>query len=378
MLKGVHLTLLVGPVVPVPVPQIVLDALTQVEVVQPDEAAGAFTLEFTLSVQSPLHTLFLLSGGGVVPLLRVIVVVTVNGMPQVLIDGVVTKTQVMPGADQRHAKLQVSGDDLTTVMQKLEFSGLDGLPYPAMPAEAIVVLLLAKYAFLGIVPLVIPSVAIDVPIPTERIPTQQGTDLEYVRLLASRVGYVFYLDPGPAPGMTTAYWGPKIKVGVPQPALNGDMDAGNNVESLSFSYDGNARTLPIVYIQNLQTKVPLPLPIPDVGPLNPPLGLIDPPPQKIRPLPETAKYSPVRALLLGMAEAAKSGDTVTGQGTLDVTRYGRVLKARQLVGVRGVGPAFDGLHYVSEVRHTIKRGEYKQSFSLSRKGLISTLPLVPP
>jgi hypothetical protein len=378
MLKGVHLTLLVGPVVPVPVPQIVLDALTQVEVVQPDEAAGAFTLEFTLSVQSPLHTLFLLSGGGVVPLLRVIVVVTVNGMPQVLIDGVVTKTQVMPGADQRHAKLRVSGDDLTTVMQKLEFSGLDGVPYPAMPAEAVVVLLLAKYAFLGIVPLVIPSIAIDVPIPTEHIPTQQGTDLEYIRLLASRVGYVFYLDPGPAPGMTTAYWGPKIKVGVPQPALNGDMDAISNVESLSFSYNGDARTLPIVYLQNLQTKVPIPLPIPDVGPLNPPLGLIDPPPQKTRPLPETAKYSPVRALLLGMAEAAKSGDTVTGTGTLDVTRYGRVLKSRQLVGVRGVGPAFDGLHYVSEVRHTIKRGEYKQSFSLSRKGLISTLPLVPP
>lgn len=377
MLKGVHLTLLVGPVVPVPVPQLVLDALTQIEVVQPDEAAGAFTLQFTLSVQSPLHTLFLLSGGGVVPLLRVIVVVTVNGMPQVLIDGVVTKTEVTPGADQRHTNLQVTGDDLTTVMQKLEFSGFPGVPYPAMPAEAIVALLLAKYAFLGVVPLVIPSIAFDVPIPTDRIPTQQGTDLEYIRLLASRVGYVFYIEPGPAPGMSTAYWGPKIKVGVPQPALNADMDAGSNVESLSFSYNGNARSLPIVYIQNPQTMIPLPIPIPDIGPLNPPLGLIDPPPQTLNPLPETAKYSPVRALLLGMAEAAKSADTVTGNGSLDVARYGRVLKARQLVGVRGVGPAFDGLHYVSEVRHTIKRGEYKQSFSLSRKGLISTVPLVP-
>lgn len=378
MLKGVHLTLLVGPVVPVPVPQVVLDALTQVEVVQPDESAGAFTLQFTLSVQSPLHTLFLLSGGGAVPLLRVIVIATVNGTPQVLIDGVVTKTDVTPGADQRHTSLQVTGDDLTTVMQKLEFSGLPGLPYPAMPAEAIVALLLAKYAFLGIVPLVIPSIAIDVPIPTEHIPTQQGSDLEYIQLLAERVGYVFYLDPGPAPGMSTAYWGPKIKVGVPQPALNADMDAGSNVENLSFSYNGNARSLPVVYIQNQQTKVPLPIPIPDIGPLNPPLGLIDPPPQKFRTLPETAKYSPTRAMLLGMAEAARSADTVTGRGSLDVTRYGRVLRPRQLVGVRGVGPAFDGLHYVSEVRHSIRRGEYKQSFTLSRKGLLSTLPLVPP
>jgi len=378
MLKGVHLTLLVGPVVPLPVPQVVLDALTQVEVVSPDETAGAFTLQFSLSVRSPLHTLFLLGGGSIAPLVRVIVVVTLNGMPQVLIDGVVTKTEIVPGADQRHTTLQVTGDDLTAVMQKLMFSGLPGLPYPAMPAEAIVLAILAKYAFLGVVPMVIPSVAIDVPIPTNRIPTQQGNDLEYIRLLAQRVGYVFYLDPGPAPGMSVAYWGPKVKVGIPQPALNADMDAASNVESLSFSYHGDARKLPVIYIQNEQTKVPLPLPIPDIGPLNPPLGLLDPPPQQYAPLPETAKYSPVRAVLLGMAEASKTADSVTGQGSLDVTRYGRVLKSRQLVGVRGAGPAFDGLHYVSEVRHTIKRGEYKQSFRLSRKGLLSTLPVVPP
>lgn len=378
MLEGIHLTLLVGPVVPVPVPQVALDALTQVEVVQPDEAAGAFTLQFTLSVQSPLHTLFLLAGGSVVPLLRVILVVTVNGTPQVLIDGVVTRTEVLPGADQRHTTLQVTGDDLTTAMTRMEFSGLPGVPFPAMPAEAIVALLLAKYAFLGIIPLVVPSIAIDVPIPTERIPTQQGNDLEYIRLLAERVGYVFYLEPGPAPGTSTAYWGPKIKVGVPQPALNADMDAASNVEQLSFTYRGDARELPVVYVQNVLTKAPLPIPIPDIGPLNPPLGLIDPPPQKFRPLPETAKYSPQRALLLGMAEAAKSADTVTGRGSLDVVRYGRVLKARQLVGVRGVGPAFDGLHYVSQVRHSIKRGEYKQSFELSRKGLVSTVPQVLP
>ena len=78
-----------------------------------------------------------------------------------------------------------------------------------------------------------------------------------------------------------------------------------------------------------------------------------------------------------MAEAAKSADTVTGRGSLDVVRYGRVLQPRQLVGVRGVGPAFDGLHYVTQVRHTIRRGEYRQSFQLSRKGLVSTVPLVP-
>ena len=74
------------------------------------------------------------------------------------------------------------------------------------------------------------------PIPIERIPIQQGTDLEYIQQLAEDVGYVFYIDPGPVPGTNTAYWGPEIKVGVPQPALNFDMDAHTNVESLSFNF----------------------------------------------------------------------------------------------------------------------------------------------
>ena len=79
-----------------------------------------------------------------------------------------------------------------------------------------------------------------------------------------------------------------------------------------------------------------------------------------------AKLSPIQAALIGLAKASKSSDAVTGNGTLDVLRYGRLLKARGLVGVRGAGPAFDGLYYVRSVTHSIKRGEYKQSFQLTR------------
>ena len=96
-----------------------------------------------------------------------------------------------------------------------------------------------KYAFLGLIPLIIPSVLIDVPIPTTRIPAQKGTDLAYINELATKVGYVFYLDPGPAPGANVAYWGPQIKVGVPQRALNINMDAHTNVESLTFTFNNN-------------------------------------------------------------------------------------------------------------------------------------------
>jgi hypothetical protein len=246
-----------------------------------------------------------------------------------------------------------------------------------MPPEARVALILLKYAIFGVVPMVLPSVLLDIPIPVEQIPRHQGTDLAYIRQLADDVGYVFYIDPGPFIGANVAYWGPEIKIGAPQPALNADMDAQTNVESLSFSFNADSKTLPVVFIHNALTKVPIPIPIPDITPLNPPLGLVPPIPKKIEPIKGTAKLSPIRAALIGLAKAAKSSDAVSGNGALDVTRYGRVLKARSLVGVRGAGPAYDGLYYVKSVTHSIKRGEYKQSFSLSRNGLVSTLPKVP-
>jgi hypothetical protein len=376
MLKGVHLTLMIGPLVPVPVPQTVLDALTSVTVTTDDSGKSGFQLSFTLSNRSPLHTLFLLTGGSPFPILRVIIVVTLNGAPNVLMDGSVTNHQIAPGSGAGHSTLTLTGEDLTVLMDKIDFSGF---PYPAVPAEGRVALLLLKYAFLGIVPLIIPSVLVDIVIPTNQIPRQKGTDLKYIKFLAERVGYVFYLEPGPVPGMNLAYWGPQIKIGVPQPALNINMDAHTNVESLSFTFDNNQNGLPTVFIYNEITKIPLMIPLPPITPLNPPLGLIPPIPTHVEPVSDNLSKLPVaQAIMQGLARAAKLSEVVKGEGSLDVLRYGRILKARQLVGVRGAGPAFDGLHYVNSVTHTIKRGEYKQSFKLSRNGLISTIPVVIP
>lgn len=374
MLKGINLTLLIGPAVPVPVPQAALEALTSVQVsLAAGEAESGFELKFTLSNRSPLHTIFLLSGGAMIPFMRVIIVLTLSGRPHVLMDGVMTNHEVTPGADAGHSVLTVRGKDLSAVMNFIDFSGL---PYPAMPLAARVLLILAKYAALGIVPLVIPAIVEDLPLPTERIPRHQGKDLGYIRLLARRAGYVFYVEPGPAPGTSIAYWGPEIKVGVPQPALNINLDAHTNIESLQFRFDKETKTLPIVLIQEEKSKVVIPIPIPDITPLNPPLGLIPPLPPRIEWL-EAAPSNALEAIMLGLTEAARTADAVTGNGTLDTLRYGRVLKARQLVGVRGAGAAFDGLYFVSKVTHTLKRGEYKQNFELKRNGLLSTVPKVP-
>jgi hypothetical protein len=155
------------------------------------------------------------------------------------------------------------------------------------------------------------------------------------------------------------------------------MDAHTNVESLSFRFETSETTLPIVMIQNQLTRVPIPIPIPSFNPLQPPLGAISAPITNITVLRDTARLSPPQALARGVAAASSSQDAVSGTGSLDVLRYGRVLRSRQLVGVRGAGLAFDGLYYVQQVTSTIKAGELKQEFSLSRNGIVSLTPVVP-
>lgn len=376
--SAVHLSLLIGPVIPIPVPAMMIDALESVTATTSAGAASGFQLRFKVNSKSELNTIFLIAVGqntsAGTPPLRVVLIVTLGGRPQPLFDGVVTNVEVQAGSQGQPGSITVTGEDLSKVMDMIDFSGL---PYPAMPLEARFALICAKYAAFGIIPLPIPAFFPDVPIPIQRIPAQQGTDLAYIQQMAEEVGHVFYIEPGEVPLTNIAYFGPEIKVGPPQPALNIDMDAHTNVESLNFSFDPTKGVLPIVFIQNQMTRVPIPIPIPNLNPLQPPLGLLSTPLANIKMMKDTASMNPMQAISRGLAEAKKSQDSVSGSGSLDVLRYGRMLKARKLVGVRGAGIAYDGLYYVSSVTSTLKRGEFKQSFNLTRNGLISITPTVP-
>lgn len=376
--KGIQLSLLIGPIVPIPVPRAVLDALDSVEVHSASNVASSVSLSFQFDSRSALNTLFILAGAqgtgpGKLPL-RILLIVVLNGSPQPLFDGMMTHVEVQGGSQGSPGTLTVIGEDVSRVMDMQDFSGL---PFPAMPVEARVALLCAKYAPFGVIPLVIPLLFPDVQIPIDKIPVQQGTDLAYIQELARRVGYVFYVEPGPVAGTNIAYFGPEIKVGVPQPALNLDMDALTNVENLSFKFDPTMGKLPVVFIQNQLTRLAIPIPVPKLNPLQPPLGALPTPIANIELLKDTAKLNPMQALARGLAEAKKSQDSVSAEGSLNVLRYGRVLKARGLVGVRGAGVAYDGLYYVQSVRSTLKRGEFKQGFTLTRNGLVSITPRVP-
>ncbi|MEM9118725.1 MAG: hypothetical protein AAGD09_12695 [Cyanobacteria bacterium P01_F01_bin.56] len=367
MLEGMHLTLMIGPAVPVPAPPTVIDALTDVQVNVSNQRTG-FQLTFTMGKNSPLLTTMLPAGYFDPMVTRVIIIVTVAGIPNVLMDGMVTRQQLAPSNEAGKTTLTITGEDLSVLMDVIQVQR----SFPAMPEVAQIYTILAPYAAFGVVPVVIPPIIPIVRSPTQRYYNQNSTDLAYLRRLANIVGYVFYVEPGPAPATSIAYFGPDIRIPNPQPALTINMDAHTNVESLSFSLDGLAKRILVVNVFDPATrKIPIPLPVPNFSVFRPPLGARPTPPAKVEFANDVANDDPDDAAQKILGVLLRSSDAISSNGSLDVLRYGGILRSRQLVGVRGAGLAYDGMYYVNSITHTIKRGEYKQNFTLSRDGLIS-------
>jgi hypothetical protein len=364
MNRGFYLTLMMGGFSASPVPEAVIDALTSAQVTTNVGSQGGFQLKFAWGKNSPLATLQ--AGGFFDPRQRVIIAVTVNGSTEVLMDGIITKQDLTPSSEAGKSTFTVTGIDLTALM---DFIDLTGIPYPAIPMFVAVEMILAKYLPLGVIPVAIPPLLALIQNPIERFMKQEGTDYAYISSLAQQVGAVFYLDPGPSPGQSMAYWGPD---------LTRMFDGTTTLDQLSFSYDGTLASDWLVTIIETNTQIPIPIPLPDIALLKAPQAANVPTSLKYTQLRPIANKDPVGAALAGLAKLFESTDVVTASGQMDVLRYGKVFKARQLCSVRGGGAYYDGLYYVKSVTHDIKRGEYKQSFSLSRGGTGSTVQTAMP
>jgi hypothetical protein len=374
MFDGVYLTLLIGPLaVPVPAPLPLVEALQSVQVNSGRDRTG-FQLKFTVGKTS-LIQMALLPAGFFDPMItRVVVIVTFRGLPEVICDGVVTRQEMSPSNEPGQSTLTLTGEDLSVLMDVVQIQ----IPWPAIPDFARINVILAKYAMFGITPIVIPSPVVTVRSPTDGYDVQTEPDLSYIKGLASLSGYTFYIEPGPAPLQSIAYFGPDVRIPIPQPALSVNMDWATNVESLSFSLDGLSKKITVITILDpITKKIPLPIPLPNIDVFKPPLGLRLTPPAKIIFPADLTNLPPDEAAKRAFGLLRDGADAVSGNGSLSVPRYGSILRSRLLVGVRGAGLTYDGMYYVESVTHDLKRGEYKQNFTLSRDGLISQTPIVP-
>lgn len=366
---GVRLVLLSGSTVPLPVPAEALSAFSRLEVNNDIETGDGFQITFTLS-KDTLQNYSLLSAGLMEPFHRVIIGVALGVVPEVLIDGVVTHHQIDAGHDPGSATLTVTGKDLTQVLDLEERNAT----YPNQPDFVIFTQLIAGYAQYGLIPSPVPTA--DLPIELMRVPRQQETDLKFIQRMAQRNGYVFYIEPVTF-GVNKAYFGPEVRAGLPQAALTANMGSHTNVKSISFSNDSLAPVAASAKLQEPITKMSIPVPaLPSLR--LPPLALSPASPQRKRLLRETANQGPSQAAATMIAAVTNTAEPVTGRGEVETVRYGSVLRARTIAGVRGVGTSYDGFYYVRKVKHVITRDDYTQEFSISREGTGSLTPVVVP
>jgi hypothetical protein len=375
MADGIQLTLMIGPGLPLAVPRSLLDALESVQVTSGNDGSG-FQLSFTAGTTSSLIKTMLPAGYLDPIVTRVIIAVTFKGLPNVLMDGIITHQELAPANEPGKSTITVTGEDLSVLMDLVELPK----PLPCITDNLRVMAALAPYLALGIVPVVIPPIVPVIKSLTDQIDSQPlMTDRAYIQSLAERNGYVFYVEPGPLPMQSIAYFGPDVRIPVPQPALNVNMDAHTNVESMSFSLDGTAKKVRVYTVMDpITKKIPVPIPVPNINAFKPPLGARPTLPAKVEFAKDVAKDGAAEGARGILAYLMNNSDAISVTGSLDVLRYGRILRSRMLTGVRGAGLAYDGLYYVNSVTHNIKRGEYKQSFQLSRDGLISNTPRVVP
>jgi hypothetical protein len=378
MLLGTHLTMLIGPTIAVPAPPPLLEALGRVEVTHSDEGQSGFQITFQVGRSGPTDVLdyALLANPLLKPFNRVILIVTVNAMPRVLMDGIITHQELSPSNEPGASTLTVTGEDVSVMMDLEERSA----EHPAQDETVIALKLIAGYAQYGLLPKVIPPLAIDPPIPIERVPVQQGTDLQYLRQIAERHAYVFYVVPGPAPFTNTAYWGPPVRLGVPQRALSVNLGGETNVDRLSFRTNALGPTTVSGRAQDRLTNQALP--VRTFASLRPPLAvfplwLVNQPNVRRTQFRQSG-LNAVQSMARAQSTTEASMDAVTAQGELDALRYGDLLQARALVGLRGAGYSYDGFWYVKRVQHVIQKERYTQSFTLTREGLGSTTPAVIP
>ena len=368
---GIQLTMLIGKNIPKPAPSSLREAWISAEVTHSDEGRSGFQISFQIGRDrtSNLKDYSVLSSNLLQPFSRVILIVTLDGKQNLLMDGLITHQQLLPHNDAGESILIVTGEDVS-VMMDLEEKIVE---HPAQNETAIARKIIGNYTKYGLVPKLIAPPTNQPPSRTERVPIQHGTDLEYLQKMAQRHAYVFYITPGPSPKTNTAYWGPPNRKAPPQPALSVNMGMDTNVTSIEFQYNALAATLVAGQLQDSQTSKSSSLKISKSAikrlAKRSALQLQSANVRTVIPQGiEGLNQSQAKTLAQAITDASLE-NVVTAQGELDTLSYGNLLQARSVVGLRGVGNSYDGLYYVKSVTHRIQPGKYAQHFTLTREGL---------
>jgi hypothetical protein len=381
MQGGVSTTLLIG-LPPLPAPPPLVEALQKIEIETSTDVASAFRLRFGLTQSAGLdwdlvgpqyeETLFR-------PFMPVQIRVKVGiDIPETIINGYISGQQVLYDDDGGGSALEVTGMDITMLMNLQE----KVMSWPMLPDAEIATAIFAQYLVTPLVSPTLPNL-----IEPEGTTTQRGTDIRFLRRLAQRNGYECFVQPQPQTGIDLGYFGPATNYpGPPEAVLNVRMGADTNVSDFKIRYDMTRPTTAIGMGLDVKTRAPAafpalvpatPPPVAGLYPFGMPMGLdgtvlrsFGPQSQPLIFPAETGEFA-----LPGLGSATqaivnRSSWAVTAEGTVgpDVG----VLRPGSTVNIRGIGLFFNGSYYLTRISHTIDCDSYVQKFEARRNAVMMT------
>jgi phage protein D len=345
-----------------PADQDLLDAITLIEVEDDAALASAFRLRVPIGLTDEgdwtwaAEDIFK-------PLTPVSISVQLGSeVNEQLMSGYITSHHVHFDKDPGASFLEVLGLDAGTLMNIEEKI----VAWKDMADSDIVTQILNTYGFT-------PQVDSTQPSYTENETTiiQRGTDLAFVRRLARRNGFEFFIETDATSGVTTGHFHQPKLSDQPQKDLALAFGEDTNVRTLEAQYDAlrpttvDARGLSIGDKSDQSASASSS----DLDPLgaDAALDLLDQQPKSL--LSRTSAFDNAELQTRVQAAVNASSWAISMSGELDVTAYQAVLRARRTVLVKGAGTRYSGTYYVSRVTHSLTRTEYTQKFELTRNAL---------
>jgi uncharacterized protein len=215
-----------------------------------------------------------------------------------------------------------------------------------------------------------------------RSTVQRSSDLDFLRELARRRGYEFYVMGA------TAYFRTPVLDGAQAKAIVSNFGEKTNCETLEVFVNGSAplkavgaRVDPYSGESVATDSTSADTGLPAMGESDATAGRTDtddgpvPLPVVVVRRPPAQSESELKAYLRGVMMRADF--FLKAHGTLNALRYGAILRTRKVVSIFGFGKKYSGHYYVRKVVHTLTPRTYHMEFEAYRNRAGQLGPLDP-
>ena len=293
--------------------------------------------------------------------------------PEHLIEGYITDIKFHIDTEERKSYVEINGMDPTVLMNLQEklVSWVD------KPDHQIAKEIFSKYGFDTSI-----DDAVDPQLEAGYVVIQRETDIEFLKRLALRNGFECFIKKDFQKRKTIGFFRKPKLDSSPQKDLAVQFDEETNVTSIDFTVDG-LRPLSVEirqqdhFTEEVQEIKIADSKLPKIGKQNlsdliqPIIGKVVPG-EKLAPTVVLSRHVVSEPQLME-AVARSVYDTgswfVTAKGVVNAEAYGNVLKAKNIVLIKGADDAFSGKYYVSKVVHKFKPESYVQEFEAKKNAI---------